>query len=42
MHPDGSIGPAGDNIFKNLTAFHEKQHGIMYQMVTVKSQAPYV
>lgn len=42
MHPDGSIGPAGDNTFKNLTAFHEKQHGIMYQMVTMKYQAPYV
>lgn len=24
MYPDGLIGPAGDNTFKNLTDFHKK------------------
>ena len=41
MHPDGSVGPAGDNIFKNLIALPEKQHGII-QMGTMEYQAPYV
>ena len=39
--PDGLLGPSVITL-KNLTALHEKQHGIVYQVGTMEYQAPYV
>lgn len=39
--PDGLLGPSVITL-NNLTALHEKQHGIAYQVGTMECQALHV